>query len=357
MLLSVLTIGLVAGCGDSGSDGEAAKVYDPVFSAIEDLHGKAREQKLLELAREDGNELALYTSLIDKTERAVADGFENRYGIDVSVYRSDSDVLAERVSREAKAGYRGTDVLETNGQELTELNNQGVFVAYTPDALPGLVDDARRDGWTASRINKYVVSWNTDLVPKGEEPRSWEDLADPRWRGKVGLANSHVDWYKTLREYWIREEHKPEAEADRLLEGIARNARVTSSNAVMTDLVAAGELAIGVNYLHLVRDTIDQGAPVAFEPPVAPLITRPNGVGLLKGAEHPAAAVLFEEWLLTDGQEVLRENNLDPARRDLERSGAREYPVDVEDLSESFRDWKDRFEELLRNSKAAGGGG
>jgi iron(III) transport system substrate-binding protein len=96
---------------------------------------------------------------------------------------------------------------------------------------------------------------------------------------------------------------------------------------------------------------------VAYQPLVEPVVSRPNGVALLKTSAHPATAVLFVEWLLgADGQRVLKENNVEVARRDLVTPlHVKELPVDVEGFADVAREWNDRYDALLRGSRHVGG--
>jgi iron(III) transport system substrate-binding protein len=73
---------------------------------------------------------------------------------------------------------------------------------------------------------------------------------------------------------------------------------------------------------------------------------------LVRGAEHPATSLLFIEWLVTDGQKVLTEFFLDPARSDLATApGAEEIFVDVESYLAEQEEWTERYEQLVTLGK------
>jgi iron(III) transport system substrate-binding protein len=351
----VLAVLALAGCGDAtrGGGEDGGEAIAKVTAAVDGLSGPARERKLLELARAEGGQLRLYASLTNESQVAVTQAFEQAHpGIDLSVYRGTSEAVAQRVNQEAQAGVRGADAVDTNGSEMTALAKLGIFAPYRPPGLARLAPGSAHRGWTANRFTKYVVSWNTRLVPAGRQPRSWENLADPRWRGKLALEESDDDWYKSLRDHWIEGQGKSASQADRLLAGIARNARVVGSHAVMTQLLGAGEYSVAAsNYLHLTRDSRDSGAPVQFTPLVEPVFSRPQGIGVVKSARHPATAMLYVDWVTGEGQRVLKANNVEPARRDLvDQLGVSEVKVDVEEYVSRQQEWSDRYEQLLRLS-------
>jgi iron(III) transport system substrate-binding protein len=341
ILCAVLAL---AACGDSDEGGSSG--FENVAEQVEGLQGPAREDKLRELAREEGAELRFYTSLNDRAYRALLAPFEKRYGIDVTVFRSEGEPVAERVSQEAKAGRHGADVVSVAGSQHAGLARDGIFERYEP-AAAGLPAEARHDGWTETMQLVHVVAWNRERVPRGQEPRSLEELAEPRWRGRVGLEASASDWYKTVREHWI-EEGRSEEEADRLFEGIARNARVASSYAVMTELLGAGDFdVVATDYRHLVARIAGEGAPITFEPLVEPVYTRSNGVAIVKDAEHPASAMLLVDWILGEGQKAIERGGYVPVR-EHDRIEGRRVPIDVEAYADEAREWQDRYDELLR---------
>jgi iron(III) transport system substrate-binding protein len=352
LILAVIgACGLLAACGSSADDPVEASgpTAADVLAELEGLTGSAREERLLELVEAEGGELALYTSMSPSVHEEVIEAFEDLYGIDVALFRAGSEVVLQRVTEEAKAGFHGADVVESSGPELVLLDREGLLSEYQSPAAAGLSEGTPVGAVNGDRFNTYVVSWNTDLVPAGEEPRSWEELADPRWKGKVAIEVEDIDWYKTLWEYWVETEGRSPEEVDRLFEAIAANAVVVNGHTVMGELVAAGEFDVGVNYRHIVANLAAEGAPVAWEPPVEPVFRRPNALGVVQGAPHPAAALLFVDWLLGPGQEVLAAVNTDPTRADLVAGGEgiQQVVVDLEELVDEQEEWSERYERLL----------
>jgi iron(III) transport system substrate-binding protein len=366
VLLSVLGVAValaISACGGSPSaqqtsTGSAAKPASDaglgkVLTAVNGLSGKQRADKLAKMAKDEGGELSLYTSMTSDVEDAVTKAFADDTGIDVSVYRSQSETVLERLSQEAKAGYRGADAVETNGPELFTLNSERVLSPYAAPARSTLVQGSDYDGWTADRFNKFVISWNTKLVHSGQQPRSWEDLANPKWKGRLEMELSDVDWYKTLWEYWVKQQGKSPQEADQLFAGMARNAAFIKGHTVMGALLGAGQYAVSAsNYSYLVQNGLEQGAPEAWKPVVEPVLARPNGVGIVRGAKHPAAAMLFNDWILGDGQKILAKLNLDVSRKDLATtSTSKQILVDLPSLLKSETEWTDRYDKLTRLGK------
>ncbi len=117
-------------------------------------------------------------------------------------------------------------------------------------------------------------------------PTSWEELADPRWKGQLAIEAGDVNWYAALRDYWL-EQGKSEEEVDRLFEAIAGNALVVRGHTLLGQLMAAGEFAMGPNYLSRVDTFRKEGAPLAWQPAVEPLFPEPQGVGVVEGGPAP----------------------------------------------------------------------
>jgi iron(III) transport system substrate-binding protein len=343
----------LVGCGSSSnSNADKATGFDKVFASIKGVNGAERRARLLELVHKEGDQLSLYTSMSADSVPVVVGAFEDAFNVDVAVYRAGGETVVPRMLEEADAGFHGADVVRINGLGMTDLRDAGLLTDYASEYRRGLIKGSVADGWTADSYSTFVVSWNTKLLPPNERPTSWEDLADPRWRGRVAIEASDVDWYKALWDFWVKEEGKTPGEADKLFEAIGRNALVVHGHTLLGQLMSAGEIVVGPNYANRVDSLHAEGAPLSWRPPVEPLFPEPQGVGLVRGARHPAAAVLFYDWLLSDGQKALLEVDSEPARSSLAASPEAERRViDVASLAPVQKKWTDRYDRLLRLGK------
>jgi iron(III) transport system substrate-binding protein len=282
---------------------------------------------------------------------SVTEAFTDEFDVDVNLYRAGSETVLQRVLQEQKANYAGNDAVESNANEMFALNQEKLLAEYAGERRDMVPDAGRFDGWTATRFNLFAPSWNTKLVKKGEEPKSWEDLADPKWDGKLSMELGDYDWYLTLSGYW-KEQGKSQAEIDKLFADMADGAKIVKGHTVQGELMSAGQFAVTAsNYSYLVEQAKRSGAPLAYQPFVEPVIARPNGIGLMKTAKHPAAAMLFADWLLEEGQKILVDEGLTPSipEDDAEDplAGLEVIPVDVKTLTENGQEWSDKYDKVV----------
>jgi iron(III) transport system substrate-binding protein len=353
-MLALLAV-VAAGCASPTSSGGGAEEQgeDPfasVFAELEGLEGQERTDRLAELAAEEG-ELNVYTSNTDLAE--MAEVFTDTYGIDVSVYRAQANTVLQRLLQEAQADFAGADVYDSNAEELATANAEGLLREYEGPAREGLVDAADQEGWIGSRLNVFTVSWNTDLVD--QPPTSYQDLADPRFSGVMMMEPRAFEWYMALSTHFTEQEGMSQEEVDQMFSDMAANSVLVEGNTEHAQFLASGEYGVSTSvYNHLVDEEADAGAPIGREPPVEPIVIRPNGVALMRTARHPASALLLFEWLLTDGQELLTDAFRVPARADLQGddfAGLETVNVDVGQLVEEGADWEARYEEVLRTNQ------
>lgn len=322
--------------------------YDDVFAEVDGLQGQERRDALVAMAGEEGADVNWYTSLNEAVASEVIDAYEDATDLDVSLYRAGSETVRNRVLEEASAGFAGSDVVETNGPELVAMAEQGILQPLDSPVTEDLVEGAARESWTASRFNIFTVAWNTDLVAEGEQPQTYQDLADPKWDGLMAMEIEDYDWYWAVWNYLVDEEGMSEEEADALFQDMAEGAAFTSGHTTMRQLLIAGEYhVITSDYSYGIAEAAADGAPVAWQPPVEPLFARPNGIGLICNAPNPAAALAFTEWYLSDGQETLADNNIDPTRQDLLDTGDADVRViEIEEYLAQESEFIDKYEEV-----------
>lgn len=348
---------LLTACGgdepDETSDGDSAGSedrYEQVLEEIEGLTGEDRTQKLLELAADEAMHVDWYTSMNQDVAQAAADAFEDKYEITVGLYRADNTPLIARALEEHDAGVVGSDVIETSGDAAALIAAEGIFAPYESEYQDDLIDGSVHESWTAVRYNNFVIIRNTEEVSESEMPTSWEELADPKWDGRIALGADDADWYMPLWLYWTEEQGKSEEEANQLFEEIADGAKFVSSHTLMQQLLAAGEYPlVGESYSYVADILASDGAPISYSPTVSPVFVRAGGGSVSAGAAHPATATLFMDWLIGEGQESLLGANLSVARADLQPDvgDAELIQVDVERLAEEDETWSERYASLV----------
>ena len=340
-----LAIGGVAlGLSGCGSDDSAAQGLGDVLAAIEGLRGEQRLAKLAELAEAEGGTVSLYTSISGSVVEDIVGAFEDAYDVDIAVYRAANEIVEQRLLEEADAGFDGADVVDTAGQTLLVLQEQGLVADYPFDPAP-LIEGTVHDGWAATRLQRFVVGWNTE---RADRPPSWESLGDAAWKGRVIVEAGDWDWYSRLWTYWVEERGVSADEADARFERLLRNARVVKGHSLGAQLLAAGELDVfSAAYTHHIDNLAEDGAPVAWTPAVEPVIVRQNGVALLQRARHPAAAALFAEWALGPGQRAYAASGYRSPRKDAGAPEAAYRSIDEERLASERDRWIEAWERLL----------
>lgn len=267
------------------------------------------QNALVEAAKKEGK-VVWYTSLALPSAEKVARLFEAAHpGVTVEVHRTGSQRVLQRVMQELAAGIRNADVIHTSDAgHFVLLKERKLLAAYTPagaDRLPAGFKD--RDGyWYGLRATVSVIAYNTRLVPAAEAPRSWKDLLDPRWRGKLvtahpgysGIIATHVLTLAGLHGWdYFRQ--------------LAQNRPMLVQSAVdPAGVVASGERPVAANggdyNFYQARR---KGNPVEIVYPAegVPLIVSPTAITAF--APHPQAARLFTDFTFSrDVQQVLADS-------------------------------------------------
>ena len=219
---------------------------------------------------------------------------------------------------EAKAGHPQSDVFD--GFAAPGLKKQGLVAQWLPDAaknLPKQFVDAE-GYWIATNQFTLTPAYNTDLVPPGTEPKTYADLLDPKWRGRMAwdyrASSSGGPGFVGLMLKTMGED-KGMAYLRRL--ATQRIAGLGFAARQVMDQVIAGEYAIGLQmYNHQVPISVAQGAHVAWIP-MQPAMGVLSIISLTQGAPHPDAGKLLMDFLISaDGQKLYRDADyvpVDPA--------------------------------------------
>jgi iron(III) transport system substrate-binding protein len=278
--------------------------------------GADRQQRLIDGAKKEAA-LSIYTSAQTDDMGALVAGFEKKYGIKASIWRAGSEKVLQRTVTEAQANRNTVDVVETNGPELESMHREKIFQAIKSPVLTTLIPQALKPhgGWVGTRLNVFVQAYNTNLVKKEEVPKTWDDLLNPRWKGRLGIEAEDQDWLSGMAA------ELGEARAVKLFKDIVatNGMSVRKGHTLLTQLVVSGEIPFALTvYNYKAEQLKAKGAPIDWFSLGTP-IARPNGIGIPRNAPSPHAAILFFDFELSEeGQKILAARDFVPVARSIE---------------------------------------
>ena len=327
---------------------QLAVAADPVAD-IALYAGRDRTERLLEGAREEGG-LNLYTSLTVEDMAALNSAFEAKYGVKVRMWRGASEKVLQRALTEARAGRHEVDIIETNAPPLEALHRERLLQAvrspYHAELIPAALPTHRE--WVGSRLNVFVQAYNTKVVNKADLPKTYADLQDPKWKGRLGIEASDEDWFAAV----IGE--LGETEGLRLFRKVVADngISVRKGHTLLANLVASGDVPLALTVYNFTAEQLKRkGAPLDWFV-IPPAVARANGLALARRAPHPHAALLYYDFMISqDGQRILQARGFVPTGRGLDGplAGRPLIIIDPALILDQAENWVRLYESVFRS--------
>ncbi len=317
------------------------------FADLAQADSPTRHQKLVEAARKEGT-LTFYTSIAEKDGPVLAADFEKRYGVKVNIWRASTTKVLQRVIVESQANRWDFDAVDISAPEMEALYRektlQEVKSAFHADLFPETMP--RHRGWAPQFLSVFVQSYNTNLVKKADLPKSYEDLLDPKWKGKLGVEAKDNEWYCGLMK------HLGEDKGSKLFkEIVSKNGwSVRTGHSLLNNMVVSGEVPLALTvYSYMTEQAKQKGAPVDWFV-IDPVIGRSNGIGVSRKPPHPNAALLFYEYMISDAQPlIIKMNYLSPSKKvESPLKGVKIRYIDPSATLDDVERCTKSFEELLK---------
>jgi len=262
---------------------------------------------LIEAARREGK-LAFYTAMDLPVAERFAKAFEAKFsGIAVRVERSGAERVFQRIAQEQASNIRVVDVVNTaDGAHIIVWKRNGWLAPYVPEDVARHCPEQYRDPDGMSALTRVWLSslgYNTSLVKPEDAPKSFADLLDPKWMGK--MVKGHPAYSGTIMTATFQIARDL---GWGYLEKLARQKimQVQSSTDPPKKL-ALGERAVmadGNDYNLIQLKERGQPVEVVYPSEGTPFVTGPTAI--FKSAPNPNAARLFQNWLHSrEGQQLL----------------------------------------------------
>jgi len=314
-------------------------------------HAQNTGPDLVAQARKEGA-LVWYTTLSVPEANEFSAAFEKLYPfIRIEIFRSGAGAIANRIFSEYAAKNYRFDVVQgiSSRGVIPAFRRRGIIAAYPSPEYKFVASDLKdKDGyWSAMYVNTIVLAYNTRMVKPAEAPRTYDDLLQPRWKGKkISNDTENFAWFDGLLKTWGRE--KALAYFRRLA---AQDQVFQRGSRGRIQLVMAGEFPLTIAYGPHVQGYTSRGAPIDWVA-LEPVVFIFDSVSMAARPPHPAAAQLFIDFLFSKSSQVkLREMNRIPSRVDVEPDPPRLFrgfarvgqDVEDENLSQSIELFRDIF--------------
>ncbi|MDK1361681.1 ABC transporter substrate-binding protein [Arthrobacter sp. zg-Y1219] len=289
-LYAVLAISLTACSGGAAATAEPTAVE---FSNLEELVAAAESE----------GSVRLYTSLLEPDLVKLVEEFEATYDIDIEDIRLGGSDAMNRFDSESAAKSRTADIVVVNDTSFFgAATEKGTILPLEETGVLPLVPDFPSDMLLEEEktavltVTNNGLVYNSNLVDEADAPDTWEDLLDPRWTGKI-LAVAPESSLANILTWSIVSESQGE---DYLSEIGAQIGRYYPNLVPMHEALAAGEgeLAVPSPEFFVAAQTA-AGQPLAFKS-LSPNYYPAQALGVATAAEHPAAARLLAQFLMSE---------------------------------------------------------
>jgi iron(III) transport system substrate-binding protein len=318
----------------------AGKVAAAAADSLDQLYEKAKKE----------GKITLYAPLSPQAMSVIPPAFMKRFpGVTVDHIDATSDKLIARVLSEQKGGRVLADVISGALTYLPQILDLKIVEQVAIPEAAAYPPQLKGDLWVATDTQFYIAGWNTNLVKKGDEPKSYEELANPKW--KDNIMGEPRD-YQMLVGFAKRKFNSDEKAIDLFKKIAANQVEFHRGHSQLTEFLMAGQRAICFTcYSHHFPVRMKKGAPIL------PLMT--EGVGevggsvmVMKGAPHPNAALLWVRWAVSEeGQKAYAQAGETPAHPKVEPlekiRPTTPYMLTIDDVREFpkyEKTWKEIFQ-------------
>ncbi len=280
-----------------------AATIDDALKNIPSLPLAQRKGVIEENARKEG-EVVWYTSMSLTDFPKIVGAFEKTVPyVKVRASRLTQSTVMTKIDTEARAGLFAVDIVGSAPVEMWELKQRGHSAPYlSPElkAFPAGSYDPQ-GFWSSFEVTPIVLAFNTKLVSQEEAPRSYQDLLQPKWKGKMNMGNDEYAWYSVMLDGMGK------AKGLDYIKALARQQlHIPGSSSIMRlQLMLAGESAITLAARgRRATEYKGKGAPIDYRL-LDPYPAEPNALTLMRRSSHPHASILFIDWILSEEAQSL----------------------------------------------------
>lgn len=250
--------------------------------------------------------VVVYGSVPPQSMEGLHQAFKKKYGVEVEYWRGSSTQVSERALTEWRAGKPAFDIAEGNRGVQLIMKDEGLFQKFIPPASQKFPDRFKeKDGLiTPWRVLPISMLYNTEMVKSGDLPKTFDDLLNPKWTGKISIPDP-TRHTTTAQFLWNLRKFKGDKWLDYVKALAKQKPVLVESLAPVTTTIIKGEALVGITYIKYIKQ---YKGPVDYIP-MDQYLTDPNYLSLSAKAMHPNAAKLYIDFACSaEGQKEIAED-------------------------------------------------
>jgi iron(III) transport system substrate-binding protein len=318
-----------------------------LLAAVSTVGAQSLEE-LHKAALKEGGTVNFYGTLAQINAERILPIFEKRFpGMKVNHVDATADKLAARAITEARGGRVLADVFQMALENVLQVIDQKLTIDWLPPEAAAYPANFKESHWLAADMVIITAAWNTSQVKKEDEPKQFDDFADPKWKGKMIAEGRDVELLIGLARHKYKNDEKA---FDLIRKLAANNVEFHKGHSELAEFLVAGQAAACITcYAHHYPPRIRKGAPLGYM--LTEGIATITANALAKDAPHPNAARLFYRWSASEeGQRAYAEGGRLPPHPKVEPKEkirpAVLYPIGTNEIKEWKRyekTWKEIF--------------
>jgi iron(III) transport system substrate-binding protein len=297
--------------------------------------------------------VVVYTAHKASIVDALVPKFEKEMGLKVDVVKAGSGDIIKRVKAESSSPK--ADVIWSIGGEQLE-DNKDLLATYTPKDDAAILPDYKvSPEWIPYTGILLVMAVNNKELKPADYPKTWADLGEPKWKGKVSSARADTSGssFQQLATVLIAHGEKGWDVYNKIL----ANMNLSDSSGAVPRYVNDGEALVGLTLEDNALDYVKGGGNIAIVYPEDGSSTVADGVALVKGAPHAENGKAFIDWLLSKPvqEQLVSEIGRRSVRKDVTGAGLKPIgevklvQYDMKKVAQNRNDWIAKWKTALQN--------
>ena len=282
-----------------------ARVGVAIIAAVIGSGSAVAQSVNVDASKKEGK-VVVYGSVVPQAMEDLHKGFKSKYGIDVEYWRGSSTQVSERALTEARAGKPGFDVVEANRGVHLIMKKEGLFTKYVPpsaEKFPAQFKE-KDELITPWRVLPISILYNTELVKTADVPKTFDDLLNPKWTGKISIPDP-TRHTTTAQFLWNLQVFKKDKWLDYVKALAKQKPILVESLAPVTTTIIKGEAPLGITYIKYVKQ---YKGPVSYVL-MDKYLADPNYLAVGAKSARPNAAKLYVDYACSvEGQKHIAED-------------------------------------------------